>query len=125
MSLLTWLRGVTTGPETVRRVPANAGGPLSPRLAQELRIQRKAARYREQLRAEAAARQAREEQEERQRLQRAQDEHEDAVAFGLAMGVGYFPEDRHGAGPRLLSLEEWAAQIQEQQAEAGDWRQGR
>ncbi len=106
MGLLTWLRGVTTGPAASSEQARPTEGPLPPHLAQEQRIWRRAARYREQFRAEAVARAAREAEQERARLERAQDEHEDAVAFGLAMGTGYFPSDRDGVpGPQVRRLE--------------------
>ncbi len=111
MSLLTWVRGVTgAGPAAAAERARPAEGPLPPHLAQEQRIWRKAARYREQFRAEAAARAAREVEQERARLERAREEHEDAVAFGLAMGTGAFPGDREGGlrepGPQIVPLQD-------------------
>ena len=106
-----WLarRQATQGSTTAGPVPAPsriADGALSPRLAQEQRIHRKAAAYRAHLQRGAAARQAREAQAERARLQRAQDEFEDDCARSLAEGFSHFPHDRDGVpGPQVRRLE--------------------
>jgi hypothetical protein len=108
MGLLSWLRGAAGPEQADRNSPSGPGRgvPLSPRLAQEQRIHRKAAAYRAQLQREAAARQAREVQQERARLQRAQDEFEDDCARSLAEGFSHFPHDRDGvAGPQVRRLE--------------------
>lgn len=95
----------STGSGTARS-DAGDEGALTPRLAQEQRIHRKAAAYRAQLQREAAARQAREAGAERARLQRAQDEFEDDCARSLAEGFGHFPHDRDGVpGPQVRRLE--------------------
>jgi hypothetical protein len=93
-------------PESEPALSRIADGALSPRLAQEQRIHRKAAAYRAQLQREAAARQAREAQAERARLQRAQAEFEDGCARSLAEGFSHFPHDRDGVpGPQIRPFE--------------------
>lgn len=109
------------------RPDAGDEGALTPRLAQEQRIHRKAAAYRAQFQREAAARQAREGQAERERLERAREQYEDDVARGLATGRGFFPGDaEQEREPRIEVLPLTVPQAWiDFQREASDWRQGR